>query len=108
MMLTLEAVVAVVAARLLPIRMVLDANVPRAARQRTADEIAKAIRRIPFTNCLTRTLAAMVLLTRYHHEATLRLAFHRDGAHAWVELDGRAILDAPAPISWEPFTLLPR
>ena len=109
MMLLIEALLAVIAARLLPIRIVLEANVPRARRERSAEEIAVAIKRIPFTNCLTRTLAAMLLLPRYRHPAELRLAIHpQEGAHAWVELDGKAIVDEPAPISWEPFTLLPR
>ncbi|HEV7920547.1 MAG TPA: lasso peptide biosynthesis B2 protein [Thermoanaerobaculia bacterium] len=108
MTLLIEAAIAVAAARLLPVRIVLDAHVPRSPRDRSAEAIAAAIRRIPFTNCLTRTLAATLLLRRYRHQASSKFAFHRGGAHAWVELDGKAILDQPAPIGWEPFTLLPR
>lgn len=108
MTLLIEAFVAVLAARLLPVRMVLDARPPRSNRERSAGQIANAIKRVPFTNCLTRTLAATLLLARYRYQPTYRFAFHRSGAHAWVELDGKAIVDQPAPINWEPFTLLPR
>jgi hypothetical protein len=108
MTLLIEALVAVLAARLLPVRVVLDAHAPHARRKRAAEEIARAVRQIPFTNCLTRTLAAALLLARYGYQPASRFAFHRTGAHAWIELDGKAILDEPAPISWEPFTLLPR
>jgi hypothetical protein len=108
MTLLIEAFIAVMAARLLPVRVLLDAHPPRSSRERSADEIAKAIKRVPFTNCLTRTLAATLLLARYHYQPTSRFAFHRSGAHAWVELDGKALVDQPAPINWEPFTLLPR
>jgi hypothetical protein len=104
MTILVEAVLAVIAARVLPLRVLLGAKVRRSSSRRSAEEIANAIRRVPFTNCLTRSLAATLLIPR----AELRLAFHRSGAHAWVELDGRAILDAPAPFGWEPFTLLPR
>ncbi|HKO54766.1 MAG TPA: lasso peptide biosynthesis B2 protein [Thermoanaerobaculia bacterium] len=104
MTLLVQAVLAVIAARVLPLRVLLAPSVRRSSSRRSAEEVASAIRRIPFTNCLTRSLAATLLIPR----AELRLAFHRHAAHAWVELDGRAILDEPAPMSWEPFKLSPR
>ena len=92
------------------LRRVLSAMTRRKARSRGAhglpDRIAWAVmvasRYVPSTaTCLSRALAAYVLLVRSGHVARLRVGVARgaDGsfeAHAWVESDGRILVDAPA------------
>jgi hypothetical protein len=56
-----------------------------------------ATRRLPVGNCLSRALAAQVVLTRSGHDASIRIgvARERDGrflAHAWVESDGEVLV----------------
>ncbi len=50
-------------------------------------------------NCLSRSLALLLLLRRGGHAAQLRLGVSLAGgafaAHAWVELDGRVLNDRP-------------
>ena len=63
--------------------------------------VRAATRVVPGRNtCLVRAVAASALLARHGHEASLRIGVERRGAdgldaHAWVELDGRTVLDGP-------------
>lgn len=62
--------------------------------------VTAVARRVPGASCLTRVLAAAWLFARHGHPATVRLGVSGDGriaAHAWLESEGRAMLDAPAP-----------
>lgn len=66
----------------------------------TARLVEAAAREGPYrANCLRRSLVLWWLLRRQRVPAELRLGVRkRDGsfeAHAWVELDGRALNDAP-------------
>lgn len=105
-----EALLIVPAVRLaltlLPFRIVLAmvrrrrcAPVANVAVQRVAWAVTAVARRVPGATCLTRNLAAMLLLARHGHPSTLRLGIAKnDGrlaAHAWLESGGQTILDAP-------------
>lgn len=53
---------------------------------------------VPRANCLTRALAAQVLLGRAGHASRLCLGVRpteRFEAHAWLECEGRALLGGP-------------
>lgn len=67
--------------------------------ERIAWAVSAIDRRGRRSSCLIRAFAATLLLIRYGHPVTLRLGVaDRDGklaAHAWVEFQGRALLDAP-------------
>jgi hypothetical protein len=52
---------------------------------------------VPFTTCLTSSLAAMLLLRRKGQHSVLRIGVTRDAeqkfkAHAWLETNGRIII----------------
>ena len=103
-----EALLVVPAIRLalwlLPFRVVLafverrraaaDGNV---SMERVLRAIHAVARRVPRATCLTRALAAMFLLARHGHGATLRLGVAKEdgrvSAHAWLESEGRMIMD---------------
>jgi hypothetical protein len=56
---------------------------------------------IPRANCLTRALAAEVLLRRYGHHACLRIGVAKGDseglrAHAWVESEGNVVIGGEA------------
>jgi len=72
-----------------------------ARRRSSAPEVAWAVglaeRRLPVGNCLSRALAAQVLLARSGHQADIRIGVARedDGrflAHAWVESGGDVLV----------------
>jgi hypothetical protein len=106
--LLLEALLVVPVARIVPVRVLLDLR----ARNRRApgaldafdaldgDRIVWAASavdtRLPRSTCLTRALAASLLLTLHGHPATLRLGVEREdgelAAHAWLESNGRAVV----------------
>lgn len=107
-----EAVVAVPTMRLaltvLPFRFLQGAisgmarrGRPRVSPTDSPEQIAQMVNavadRVPHATCLTRALAATLLLTRRGHTPTLRLGVARndDGslrAHAWLDCSGRTIL----------------
>jgi hypothetical protein len=104
--LVLEALVAVPVARVVltvvPLRVIVS-GMQRTRRNRSdvpLERIAWATnaidRRVPRSNCLTRAVAASLLLRRHGHPATLRLGVSQtDGrvaAHAWLESDGRPVV----------------
>ena len=53
------------------------------------------------TTCLSESLAAQALLSRYGHSGELRIGVHKtDGrfeAHAWVECADRILIGTPSP-----------
>ena len=56
--------------------------------------------------CLVRAVAAGAVLARHGHAASIRIGVERHGragldAHAWVEHDGRAVLDGPGADAFE-------
>ena len=111
----IDALITVAAVRislwLLPFRMVLravESHIPHLHRSDGEADvilITSAVntvaRRIPGATCLTRSLAAKVLLARRGHQSTLHLGVALDGsvlsAHSWLESGGRAIIGAPEP-----------
>jgi len=63
---------------------------------RLAGSIDLASRYVPRATCLTKALAAQILLTRSGHKPLLRIGVRRDSggnfqAHAWLENDGMVI-----------------
>lgn len=66
----------------------------------TPDRIAWGVRTasrlVPGASCLTRALAARVLLGRYGHASRVVIGVAREGgefgAHAWTEVEGRAVI----------------
>jgi hypothetical protein len=93
-----------VALWLLPFRVVLafvERRRAAAAANADMDRVLRAIhaiaRRVPRATCLTRALAAMLMLARHGHAATLRLGVAKEdgrvSAHAWLESEGRTIMD---------------
>ena len=105
-----------VALTLLPFRVVhrgIAATAQRTRRSAAAPErvtwaVTAVAARVPGASCLTQALAATLLLVRRGHDATLRfgMAKNDDGsfrAHAWVEINGRAILGEPEPGVFAPF-----
>lgn len=78
----------------------------------TARDVERAVRRagrlVPAHTCLSRALTAFVMLRRRRQSAELRLGAARSDAgtlqvHAWVEADGRTLLDAPGAERMSPF-----
>lgn len=53
------------------------------------------------TTCLSESLAAQAVLTRYGHRGELRIGIHKsDGrfkAHAWLECEDRILIGTPSP-----------
>jgi hypothetical protein len=69
----------------------------RVAPERIAWAVVAVSPYIPLATCLTQALAARALLARLGYSALLRIGVARAAhgqiaAHAWVELDGRAII----------------
>lgn len=106
-----EAMLIVPAVRIalwtLPFRFVHS----RVARPRTPrggdvsiERVLRAVqaiaRRVPRATCLTRAMAARVMLARHGHETTLRFGVAKEegrvAAHAWLEKDGAVIFEGPA------------
>lgn len=96
---------------LLPFRFVLaiaqrpSASVPKVTMERVLRAIHAIARRVPRATCLTRALAAMMMLARHGYPSTLRLGVAKEGdrvaAHAWLERGGVPILhegDAFTPL----------
>lgn len=59
--------------------------------------VDKASEIVPRATCLTRALAAQVILRRFGYPAVLRLGVARSerqplDAHAWVECDGQVVI----------------
>lgn len=113
--LLIEAMLIVPAIRialwLLPFRFVLAiAQRPAAfAPNMTMERVLRAVhaiaQRVPRATCLTRALAAMMMLARHGYPSTLRLGVAKEddrvAAHAWLERDGVTILheaDAFTPL----------
>lgn len=83
---------------------------------RPPDRLAWAVRAasrvVPGATCLTQALALHVLLRATGRRAVIRIGIEAPGgrfaSHAWVECDGRTLLDRPADlasfaemVSWE-------
>ena len=61
-----------------------------------ARAVSRAARLVRKTTCLSRSLAGVALLRKHDYPAQLRLGVARGEdllAHAWVELDGVALLE---------------
>lgn len=72
--------------------------------------IEAASRFVPAASCLTRSMAAQVLLRRNGHPSTLRIGVARGArgvleAHAWVECEGRVVVGETENL--DRFTALP-
>jgi hypothetical protein len=106
------------ALRLLPYRVVRRLAVrlarPRARPPLPASRVAWAVaaagRRVPGgANCLAQALAARVLLGRHGYASRLRLGVRhtprRLEAHAWVELEGAALVGGSVAARYTPFPL---
>src|SRR5687767_6256524 len=87
---------------LLPFRFVLamverrrSPRTPNVAMERVLRAVHAVARRVPHATCLTRALAAMVMLARHGYPSTLRLGVAKEedriAAHAWLESDGVTI-----------------
>ena len=97
-----------IALAIVPFRVVLRAAT-RSRRSRSASPLSPerivrivdaVARRMPGTSCLPRVLAAAFFLTRHGHPAAIRLGVKPGttrAAHAWLECDGRALLETPPP-----------
>jgi hypothetical protein len=81
-------------------RWARPASQPDAPGRRRPDALARTVRRVarfvPCASCLTRALAAEVLLGRAGHTPRLRIGLRRDdsgalSAHAWVENLGQVV-----------------
>ena len=64
---------------------------------RTVQAIESAARSVPGATCLTRALAAEILLRRAGHPAAIRVGVSKTSsgeleAHAWIEAYGRVLL----------------
>ena len=78
---------------------------------RVAWAVTAAARRLPGeSTCLSRALAAQLLLTRHGHSSLLRIGVARgDGilkAHAWLENSGRVILGGSGHEAFVPLGVL--
>ena len=81
-------------------------------RRRTVpiDQIVHAVKTAaPRATCLAQALAASLLLSRYGHDATLRVGVAKDvdgrvHAHAWLESAGVPILGEPEPGTFQPLS----
>jgi hypothetical protein len=84
---------------------------PPLPASRVAWAVAAAGRRVPGgANCLAQALAAHVLLRRHGHPSRVRLGVARTPrrgleAHAWVELEGAALVGGNAAARYAPFPL---
>jgi len=76
------------------------------------DDLAWAVRaagrRVPRATCLVQALALELLLVRAGHAAELRIGVAREGdglmAHAWVESDGRCLLEGSERTRFSPLS----
>ena len=77
----------------------------RVARPLPAAAIARltgvaARRGAPGASCIVRSMVLRTLLARHGHASELRFGARKEGgrlmAHAWVECEGRALLESPA------------
>jgi hypothetical protein len=99
--LIVEALLVVPIARIAPLRF-LFTSLARIRRTDaiSSDRIAWAANavdtRLPRSTCLTRAMAASLLLNLHGHPATLRLGVAREdgelSAHAWLESNGRIVI----------------
>jgi hypothetical protein len=70
----------------------------RVSPERLAWAVQVASRPVPAVTCLTQALALQFVLTRADRPSCVRIGVARDGrhgfrAHAWVECEGRILLD---------------
>ena len=88
-------------------------------RPRRAIDILRAARVVdaaldvyPAATCLKKSLVLMRILRRRGHEATVHLGVQKSAdrfrAHAWVECDGRVLLDAGIVDGYAPMGRLPQ
>ena len=73
---------------------------------------AIAARRVaPGASCIVRSLVLQTLLARHGHAAEIRFGARKHGrrlmAHAWVECEGRALLEGVGD-AYPPFSRAPR
>ena len=74
--------------------------VDQMADEPTIDDIVRAVRQcqryVPYATCLTQALTARRMLSRYGHDAVLKIGVAKSDsrleAHAWVEVNGRVVL----------------
>lgn len=104
-----EAILVVAATRIalwiLPFGVVhrYATRAPRRPRSLDAKKIAATVAKVARrASCLTRVLAASIVLARHGHASTARIGIRDTGtgveAHAWLEHNGRPILgDDPPP-----------
>jgi hypothetical protein len=94
--------------RLLKLRA-LRALFPRSLAEVPVARLAWAVettsRRIPAATCLTQSLALQFLLTRAGRRSALRIGVARSAergfqAHAWVECEGRTLIDRPEDVAF--------
>jgi hypothetical protein len=100
--LIVEALLVVPIARIAPLRVLFTvlARIRRTPDALSSDRIAWAANavdtRLPRSTCLTRAMAASLLLTLHGHPTTLRLGVAREdgelAAHAWLESNGRIVI----------------
>jgi hypothetical protein len=103
--LIVEALLVVPIARIAPLRVLFTVlarirRTPDALDALDGDRIAWAANavdtRLPRSTCLTRAMAASLLLTLHGHPTTLRLGVAREdgelAAHAWLESNGRIVI----------------
>jgi hypothetical protein len=72
--------------------------------ERLAWAVQTTSRRIPLATCLTQSLALQCLLTRAGRPSALRIGVLRSEAsgfqaHAWVDCDGRTLIDRPEDVA---------
>ena len=84
----------------------------RLSAQRVVWAVEAASRHIPRTkSCLTQALAAQLMLTRRGYPALVHLGVTRGEqgqfqAHAWVEMEGKAVIGRSGLERFTPLTLL--
>lgn len=66
--------------------------------------VRAASRAVPAATCLTQALALHFLLTRAGHPARVQIGVAKDAtegfqAHAWVDSDGRVLLNRPTELA---------
>lgn len=74
--------------------------VDQMADEPTIDDIVRAVRQckryVPYATCLTQALTARRMLSRYGHDAVLKIGVAKSDsrleAHAWVEVNGQVVL----------------
>ena len=94
--------------RLLRLRAIPSVS-PGYRVERLVWAVQAASRRVPYATCLTQSLSLQYLMDRYGHESTVQIGVSKSAAglfeaHAWVEWNGRVLLNTPAEIA--PYTRL--